>query len=314
VQKRPAIPGPGQRKIEGMSDITLLDGGMGQELVKRSGKAPTALWSTQVMLDHPGLVQAVHADYFAARATVATTNTYALHRDRFVGTGLEARFEELFDKALAAAQDARGAHGSGRIAGSIGPLMASYRPDIHPPHVQAAEKYKEIAGLLASSVDFIICETVASLDHARAVLAAALTAGLPVWLSVTVDDTDGSRLRSGEPVAEVAAIAAGGAGALLANCSAPEAMAAALPELLKSGLPVGAYANGFQQITKEFLQGKPTVDSLQSRRDLGPDAYADFALKWVAQGASIVGGCCEVGPAHITELAVRLKAAGHRIV
>jgi len=297
-----------------MSDVTLLDGGMGQELVKRSGNAPTPLWSTQVMLDHPGLVQAVHADYFAAGATVATTNTYALHRDRFVGTGLEARFEELFDLALVAAQGARGAHGVGRIAGSIGPLVASYRPDTHPPHYEAVEKYSEVAGLLAGSVDFIICETVASLDHARAVLAGALTAGLPVWLSVTVDDTDGSRLRSGEPVAQVAAIAAGGAAALMANCSAPEAMATALPELLKSGLPVGAYANGFQQITKEFLQNKSTVDALQARRDLGPEAYADFALGWVSQGASIVGGCCEVGPAHIAELAVRLNAAGHRII
>ena len=40
-----------------MSHITLLDGGMGQELVHRSGDRPTPLWSTQVMVDHPGIVQ-----------------------------------------------------------------------------------------------------------------------------------------------------------------------------------------------------------------------------------------------------------------
>ena len=303
-----------KRAAAGMSAVTLLDGGMGQELVKRSGDAATPLWATQVMLDHPGLVQAVHADYFAAGATVATTNTYAIHRDRFVGTGLESRFEELYTSALAEAQAARKAHGSGQIAGSIGPLGASYRPDIHPPHQEAVAKYAEVASLLAPAVDFIICETVASLAHACAALEGAQAAGKPVWLSVTVDDEDGSRLRSGEPVAGVAEIAANGASALLANCSAPEAMAAALPFLLKSGLPVGAYANGFQQITKDFLNDKPTVDVLHARRDLGPDIYASFVLDWVDQGASVVGGCCEVGPAHIAELAQRLPGAGHEIV
>jgi len=297
-----------------MTSITLLDGGMGQELVKRSGDTATALWSTQVMLDHPGLVQAVHADYFAARATVATTNTYALHRDRLVGTCLQDRFTELHQLAISAAQQARDAHGAGQIAGSIGPLGASYRPDIHPPHDKAVASYSEVARLLAPAVDFIICETVASLAHASAVLEGAKAAGKPVWLSVTVDDEDGTRLRSGEPVADIAPIAANGATALLANCSAPEAIAAALPGLAQSGLPTGAYANGFQQITKAFLRHKPTVDALSARCELTPDAYAEFALGWIKQGATIVGGCCEVGPDHIAALAQHLSVADHRIV
>ena len=79
-------------------------------------------------------------------------------------------------------------------------------------------------------------------------------------------------------------------------------------------LPFGAYANGFQQITKDFLKDTPTVDSLGARRDLGPSAYAKFALGWVDQGATIVGGCCEVAPAHIAELAGRLRVGGYDIV
>lgn len=64
-----------------MVKITLLDGGMGQELLRRSGDAPTHQWSSRVMWDHPKLVTDVHADYFAAGADIATANTYALHRD-----------------------------------------------------------------------------------------------------------------------------------------------------------------------------------------------------------------------------------------
>ncbi|MDP5086961.1 MAG: homocysteine S-methyltransferase family protein [Yoonia sp.] len=290
-----------------MTDITLLDGGMGQELVHRAGDKPTPLWSTQVMIDHPGLVAQVHADYRAAGATVHTTNTYAIHHDRLAGTGLEDQFEALHHAAIKEAQ------GTGRIAGSIGPLIASYRPDIHPAHDVAVPLYAEIARLLAPHVDLIVFETVASVAHARAAMEAALPTGKPIWLSITIDDEDGSKLRSGEAVADILPVVEGAA-ALLANCAAPEAMAAAMDAFAKGPLPFGAYANGFTQITNEFLKDKPTVDALSARRDLGPEAYATFAMGWIGQGATIVGGCCEVGPAHIAKLAETIRAAGHTIV
>ncbi|WP_417524947.1 homocysteine S-methyltransferase family protein [Marinovum sp.] len=298
-----------------MTDITLLDGGMGQELVHRAGDQPTALWSTRVMMDHPGLVAEVHGDFFAAGATIATTNTYAILRDRLRHAGVEESFHELHDRALGEAERARAAYGSGRIAGAVGPIGASYRPDLHPARDEALAIYSEIAGILAPRVDLILCETVASLAHARDILDATVPEGKPVWLACTVDDEDGSLLRSGEPVAEAAQIAkAHGAAAVLANCSAPEAIAAALDGLATAGLPYGAYANGFTQITKDFLKANPTVDALSARRDMGPETYADHAMQWVAHGATLVGGCCEVGPAHIAEIARRLTAAGHTLI
>lgn len=292
-----------------MTKITLLDGGMGQELIHRAGDKPTPLWSTQVMLDHPGLVAEVHRDFRAAGATIATTNTYAIHRDRLDGTGIEARFEEMHGLALAEAENA----GSPRIAGSIGPLVQSYRGDVSPPHDVAVPKYAEVARLLAPKVDLIICETVASVAHARAVIEGAQAAGKPVWVAFTVSDRDGSVLRSGEPLADgIAAVQ--DAQAVLVNCSAPEAIPAALDVLATSGKPYGAYPNGFEQITEDFLGDKPTVDALSKRRDFTPALFADHAMGWVDHGATIIGGCCEVSPAHIAEIASRLRAAGHEIV
>lgn len=292
-----------------MAEVVLLDGGMGQELVKRSGDAPTPQWATQVMIDHPGLVADIHRDYAAAGATVATVNSYAAHHDRFVGTALEGKVTEIVGLALEEAR--RGTGGQGRLAGAIGPLGQSYRPDAHPGHAEAVGLYGELAGLLGPHVDLILCETVASVAHARAVAEAAAAQGKPVWVAVTVDDDDGRLLRSGEPVADLAGIKAD---AWLANCSAPEAMAAALEELARFGAPFGAYANGFTGITKDFLKANSTVDVLSARRDVGPQVYADFVMGWVDQGATIVGGCCEIGPAHIAEIARRLTAAGHQIV
>ncbi|MEO9818852.1 MAG: homocysteine S-methyltransferase family protein [Paracoccaceae bacterium] len=296
-----------------MTQITLLDGGMGQELVKRSGDTPSPLWATQVMIDHPGLVQGIHADFFAAGATIATTNTYAVLRDRLAPSGQEDKFEDLHKAALAEAKAAQAAHGSGRIAGSIGPLGASYRADIHPAYDEAVGLYGEIADLIAPDCDVILCETVVSVLHAQSVLEGAKRAGKPVWLAFTVDDEDGTFLRSGEPLRDVLSIAKDADG-VLANCSGPEAMPAALDVLAQTGLPFGAYANGFTQITKDFLKTNPTVDSLSARRDMGPAIYADHVMNWVDQGATLVGGCCEISPAHIAEISRRLRAAGHTIV
>lgn len=306
-----------------MTQVTLLDGSIGQELVKRAGKPASPLWSTQVLIDRPGLVAEVHRDYADAGATVATTNSYAIHRDRLRGGASnhyatdDAEIPDMLDQfgALLAASvsEAQAVRDRGRIAGSVGPLGASYRADLHPDEEEATELYAEVAGILAPGVDLLLFETIASITAGRACLAAGRRTDRPVWLSFTVDDTDGTRLRSGEALADAADVAAA-ADAVLVNCSLPEVMPAAMEVLAGAGIPYGAYANGFTKITQAFLDGGTTADGLSARSDLTPGAYADHVMGWIDQGATIVGGCCEVGPSHIAELARRLRAAGHDIV
>ena len=296
---------------------------MGQELIRRSGKPAAPLWSTQVMIDMPGLVAEVHRAYTDAGATVATTNSYAIHRDRLKGGDsnhyaragnevpeMEARFEALHGAALAEADAVRG---RARIAGSVGPLAASYRADLHPDEATAVPLYAEVAQILAPKVDVLLFETIPSLAALKACFKAGRTTNRPVWLAITLDDEDGTRLRSGEAVADAADIASA-ADALLANCSAPEVMLDGLDKMAAAGVPIGAYANAFTMITKAFLEGGSTAESLQARRDMGPEIYADHAMAWVEAGATLIGGCCETGPAHIAEIARRLRAAGHRLV
>lgn len=289
-----------------MNKLTFLDGGLGQELVARHPGEPTKLWATQVLLDTPELVRAVHDDYFAAGAQVATTNTYAIHRDRLEGAGLEDQFETLHRVACELAVAARDAHGSGLVAGSLGPLGWSYRPDLAPAAEVAAQVYAEIVRLHAPYVDLFICETMCSVDQARGVLMGAQSADKPVWLALSVSDEDGSRLRSGEALVDILPLLQQAKpAAVLINCSVPEALDQAIPLLVGHGLPVGGYGNGFVKITDTFTVKNTTVDDLSTRSDLGPEQYADFAQHWVDAGATIIGGCCEVGPAHITELVRR---------
>jgi homocysteine S-methyltransferase len=38
-----------------------------------------------------------------------------------------------------------------------------------------------------------------------------------------------------------------------------------------------------------------------------PAVYADHVQAWIDAGATIVGGCCEIGPPHIAELYRRFR-------
>ena len=293
--------------------VTLLDGSVGQELVKQYGERPTPLWSTEIMLKDPNMVSDIHSAYFEAGATIATTNSYTILRDRLKHFALEHEVHNLWNSSVAAACKARDKFGSGRIAGSIGPLRASYRPDICPPVEEASSIYKEKVESIAPMVDILLVETVCSLKQAEGVLAATDNSNKPVWISFSVDDNDGTKLRSGENLEDVKAVINNHfVEAVLINCSPPEVVGNALSILSKMGLAFGAYANGFSKISSDFLKTRPTVDALTARKDLGPEEYSNFVTNWIRNGASIVGGCCEIGPTHISKIAQKIHELGYK--
>lgn len=282
--------------------ITLLDGGMGQELRKRSQKRASALWSAQVMMDEPALVTAAHRDYIDAGADIIITNNYAATPLRLARDGDPAWFEPLHEAALDAAHRARRDSGRAvRIAGCLPPLVASYHADVVPDDATCRRDYERLAATQAQGVDLFIAETMTLTREAVAATRAARAHGHAVWVAFTVDDADGGRLRSGERLADAAqAVVAEGAEAVLVNCSAPEALTRAMADLAGHDVPFGGYANGFEAAAE--LRPGGTVESLAAREGLTPEAYARHVQQWIDAGATLVGGCCEIGPAHIQRI------------
>jgi len=300
-----------------MSDIVLLDGGTSLELLRRSNNKSPRLWSAEYLLSEPDLVRQVHLDYIMAGARIVTINTYSASYTRMAMVNEVARVPEMQRLACelaSAARDSAGAQGGGvAIAGCIPPLNGTYRPDRVRSFATNHEEYMRLAELQAPHVDLFICETMSTAEEARAAAAAVASFGKPVWVGWTLADHL-PRLRSGEHISTAAAGLQGiGVTAVLANCSLPETITAAMPEFVETGYACGGYANGFTHIPQSFLPGK-TLQQLTVRRDLTPEAYADFVLRWVQAGATIVGGCCEVGPEHIVQLHHRLLEAGHKVV
>lgn len=284
--------------------VRLLDGGMGQEVHRRLGR-PDMDWSALAAQDTLDVVRQLHEEYIEAGAEVITTNTYPLGRWRVNTHGASEHFARANEGACRAAEEARDRAGPETlIAGAIGPVRASYQPDAIPPAGIVEQEVVEQALVLAPHVDFFICETMSTAAEAAATARACLSTGRPVWVAFTIGEEERPVLRGGEPIgAAVRVISELPVDAILLNCTTPEAVDRGMAELAETarGIPVGAYANGFERIPDDVGLGTP-VHRLATR-DLSPEAYAAHAARWIDAGATIVGGCCAVDPGHIAAIA-----------
>lgn len=301
--------------------MIILDGGMSRELQRIGAPFRQPEWSALALIETPALVEQVHREFAAAGADVITTNSYALvpfhiGEERFSVEG--PALAKLAGETARHAADAVSrvdASRHVRVAGSLPPIFGSYRPDLFD-----ASRVQDYLSVLVTglrpAVDLWLGETLSSIAEARAVVEAVAGDGRPVWISFTLDDAAGAMtrapaLRSGETVAEAAAWAAeAGIAVLLFNCSAPEVMAPAVQVAARvfadHGVktPIGVYANAFEAHDDE--QANETLAEI--RKDLDGSSYGDWAERWVAAGASIVGGCCGIGVHHIHALSQRLKS------
>jgi len=301
-----------------MGDIRILDGGMSRELQRLGAELKQPEWSALALIDAPDIVRQVHAEFIEAGADVVTTNSYALvpfhiGEERFRKEG--ASLITLSGRLAREAADASGRKVT--VAGSLPPIFGSYEPQNFD-----ASRVQDYLGVLVENlepfVDVWLGETLSLIAEGEAVRQAIAETGKPFWISFTLDDDPAQvngaepKLRSGETVRAAAEWAAGsGAAALLFNCSKPEVMKAAVEMAANTfqekgvALEIGVYANAFEgeqgdSAANEGLHG--------TRDDLTDDVYSRFACTWADAGATLIGGCCGIGTAHIHTVAGALRA------
>lgn len=323
------FPGMNSRKIIEMTDreILILDGGMGRELLRIGAPFRQPEWSALALLEAPEYVRRVHDSYIEAGAAVITTNTFAVvpfhigdDRFRALGPSLSNLAGRLGREAIDASS-----RRDVRLAGSLPPVFGAYRPELF-----RADEGRAILDVLVEGlekyVDFWLAETQSSIAEVRVAHAASADRyPKPFWVSFTLEDdafdavASGKiepRLRSGESVADAARAASElGAEALLFNCSHAAVMEAAVREAVRTFASlssavaprIGVYANAF---APESHNGAGLANETLSglRKDLDPEAYLSFANRWHDAGASIIGGCCGIGPDHIAALVQALHS------
>lgn len=286
--------------FEWPSGSVLLDGGLATELEARGHDLSDPLWSARLLADAPQDVTAVHAAYFRAGATIATTASYQASFEGFATRGFDRRETAgLLRRSVELAKAARDEVGVDGllVAASIGPYGAAladgseYRGRYGLSIAALARWHRpRLEALADAGADVLACETVPDVDEAQALVELVRSVGRPAWLSYTVD---GELTRAGQPLADAFAVAAGvdEIVAIGVNCCAPDDVLPAIATAAAVGKPVIVYPNSGER-----------WDAL-GRSWIGPSRFsADLAAQWAAAGARIVGGCCRVGPADIAEL------------
>jgi S-methylmethionine-dependent homocysteine/selenocysteine methylase len=293
--------------------ITVLDGGMGRELMRIGAPFRQPEWSALALLDGPDWVVQAHTNFIDAGAQVITTNSYAVVPFHLGEERFAARGHELAGlSGRLARQAADTSTSSVRVAGSLPPLFGSYRPDLFDA-ADAGPIIDPLVEGLAPHVDHWLGETLGAIAEARTVREAIDRAGVgdrPLWISFTLDDHHPGTLRSGEPIDDAVAAALDlGASAVLFNCCQAEtitpAIRTAAARLGSTGAEVGGYANRF--VASHTDGGEANAQISSFRDDLDPSSYSRFVDDWLEAGATIVGGCCGMQPEHIARL-VQLAA------
>lgn len=275
-------------------------------------------WSALALMEAPDTVVQAHTNFIDAGAEVIITNNYAVVPFHLGEERFASRWKELVDLAGRLAREAaRTSTRDVTVAGSMPPLFGSYEPDAYDAE-RAGPMYRDIAQALAPHVDLWIGETLSTIAEMHAIIDAVTAANhdLPIWISFAMPNhfgDAGPTLRSGETVADIVdavASAAATVEAVLINCTLPEQTGPALA-LLRTSLDeaglnnvrTGGYANAFPVEEGKKYSANSAV--YERRSELTGSRYADIVSSWIEDGATIVGGCCDMYPEHIAALADR---------
>lgn len=283
-----------------------MDGGMGRELERIGAPFRRPEWSALALMEAPEYVYQAHNSYINVGAEIIITNTYAVVPFHIGQEQFETNGRNLIKLAAEIARKAANeSNHTVQVAGSLPPAFGSYRPDLFIEE-KASDIYLPLIEEQNDDVDFWLAETISSTKEVKFIANILKNNPKPLWISYTIRDREGQeippQLRSGETIEDAVQTALGiKAEAILFNCSQPEEMEPVLEIIDKKNIntPYGVYANAFEPIRRDQ---KANTDDAIIRDDTDPDTYLNFAQKWKEQGATIIGGCCGIGPEHIEAL------------
>ncbi|HOT45931.1 MAG TPA: bifunctional homocysteine S-methyltransferase/methylenetetrahydrofolate reductase [Spirochaetota bacterium] len=250
-------------------------------------------------LTQPRLIEEIHAEYVKAGCDVLETNTFGANRVNLAKYALADKVREI---NVAGAALARSAGGTGiLVAGSMGPLSTNVEPLGAVRCEEAEEAYREQAeALVEGGVDLLILETFDQIDMLEAALDAVLAPKkVPVIAQVSVNE-DG-RTTYGTSLKQAVQFLNGtGADVIGLNCTVgPGPML----ELLKK----------MTRMTKKPISVQPNAGY---PRHVGgrniymttPEYLSEYAVQFLGNGASIIGGCCGTTPKHIRAMKQAIKS------
>jgi 5-methyltetrahydrofolate--homocysteine methyltransferase len=280
-------------------ETLIADGSTGASLHKMGLKP--GIPPEDLVFDHPEMVLKLEGDFVEAGSDIILTDTFGGSRVLMQKSKYASRTAELNTRAAELARQAASARSGVLVAGSIGPTGQLMKPYGPLTVEEATSAFAEQAKALAEGgVDLLVIETMFALEEADAAFKGARSVtDLPIVVSFSYDR--GVRTMMGVKPADMfkhyqdlGAIMIG------ANCGTSlENMEKIQQEYAACGgsLPLWAKPNA----------GLPHLVEGETVFDVTPAQMAEYALKYVALGAKVVGGCCGNMPEHIAAIAKAVK-------
>ena len=263
--------------------FVFLDGGMGTMLQAHGIK--TEHIPELLNITDPEAIMNIHRLYIESGADIIYANTFGANRFKLANSGHTV--EEIVSAGVENAKKA--AAGRALVALDMGPIGQLLEPAGTLKFEEAYEVYKELV-LAGKAADVIVIETMTDLYEVKAaVLAAKENSDKPVLVTMTFEEN--MRTFTGvSPECMVAVLEGLGADAVGVNCSlGPEELFPVLDRICAlTTLPVIAKPNA----------GLP--DPVTNEYSVGPQDFADSAVKLAKAGVTVFGGCCGTTPQHIS--------------
>lgn len=281
-------------------DLIRIDGATGSEVIKRGVPEHEFGWSGAAALTHPEIVTSVHEDYLHLGADLIASCTFAAGRNVMADVGRAHEFETVNRTAVELAVAARNASGRDGVVVAGGISNWSFSGD-HPPLERLRKDTVRQAEIMREAgADLISLEMMVDISRMTATLDAVSTVGLPIWVGFSIGPEEGHDaalladpipLRDADLLVDAVDVAVGyGADVLCLMHTDTRLMAPGLRAIRSRwDGPLGAYAHA-----------AVVDDGVISFDDsITPDAYASYVPIWREVGATLIGGCCGIGPDHM---------------
>ena len=295
------------------SKTRILDGGMGQELLKRGLKPQGTLWSASALIDkkYHSLVVDTHLDFINAGADVIVTTTFTARRNRLIQNKCEEHFEYVNTKAVELALKARDISKKNiLVAGGLPNQYQTYNENLGDDLNLIEKNFYDQAKLLKSNIDFFYLDVMGSGKECEIALKTIKSFNLPVLIGVHIRKN--GKLPSGENISDIVKkYKEENWLGIIAACVHPESYEIITKELKNLNIPYGFKLNAFKNIPDDYAAREPSVwgkggnptKILGSREDITESKFYEFVKKFKDDGATILGGCCEIRPSHINKIA-----------
>ncbi|HDQ14557.1 MAG TPA: bifunctional homocysteine S-methyltransferase/methylenetetrahydrofolate reductase, partial [Sediminispirochaeta sp.] len=273
--------------------VLLFDGAMGTMLYEKGIFVNQCF--EQANVSAPELVLEVHRGMAEAGAQALTTNSFGANPMRLKSYGLEEQTALLNSKSVELARQVAG--DDLYVAGSVGPLGATIAPVGHLPREEAEEAFRiQMEALRDAGVDLLLLETFKNLDElllaVRTARRVAPEMPIQAQFSFRPHRKDSQYADSQWIFAQLEKEAAVDVVGL--NCSTGPAL---MLDVLQNSQGIVS-----KPISVMPNAGFPREYEGRQLYMASPDYFAEYALKFLDAGATVIGGCCGTTPEHIRKM------------